>query len=105
LLANISQNVLHDWVDDDCIRILKRCKEAIEPKKDGSKVIVVDIIHGDNDLQSTETGFLFDILMMSCRGSKERCKQEWHDIILSAGYSGYEVHPALGVHSVMELFP
>ncbi|XP_078166969.1 trans-resveratrol di-O-methyltransferase-like [Carex rostrata] len=102
------KNVLHDWCDEDCVRILKRCKEAIEPRKDGSKVIVVDIIQDfeNNNPKATETGFLFDILMMCCHGAKERNKQEWHDLILGAGYSGYKVYPTrLGVDCVLELYP
>ncbi|XP_078166127.1 trans-resveratrol di-O-methyltransferase-like [Carex rostrata] len=106
--AFLIKNVLHDWRDEDCVGILKRCKEAIKPRKDGSKVIIVDIIQDfkNNNPKATETGHLFDILMMSCHGSKERNKQEWHEIILGAGYSGYKIHPTqLGVDCVMELYP
>jgi trans-resveratrol di-O-methyltransferase len=100
--------VLHDWTDEDCVRILKRCKEAIGHKKDGSKVIIMDIIRDvkENDPISTETAFLFDVYMMCGPGAKERSKQEWHDIILGAGFSSYKINPAsLGVYSVMELYP
>ncbi|XP_078165981.1 trans-resveratrol di-O-methyltransferase-like [Carex rostrata] len=106
--AFLLKNVLHDWCDEDCVRILKGCKEAIEPRKDGSKVIIVDIIQDfeNNNAKATETGFLFDILMMCCHGAKERKKQEWHDLILAAGYSGYKIHPTqLGADCVMELYP
>jgi O-methyltransferase domain len=101
--------VLQDWRDDDCFGILKRCKEAIDPKKDGSKVIIVDIVQDmeDNNPKATETGFLFDMLMMLSHGSKERSKQEWHDLILDAGYSGYKMYGSarLGVDSVKKLYP
>ncbi|KAF3341679.1 trans-resveratrol di-O-methyltransferase-like protein [Carex littledalei] len=105
--AILLNNVLHDWRDDDCVRILKRCKEAIEPTKDGSKVIIVDIIldFENNNPKATETGLLFDIYMMCAQGS-ERNKQEWHDLIIGAGYSGYTIYPTrLGVDCVMELYP
>ncbi|XP_073111169.1 trans-resveratrol di-O-methyltransferase-like isoform X3 [Elaeis guineensis] len=29
--------VLHDWSDEDCVKILKRCKEAVPSKKEGGK--------------------------------------------------------------------
>ncbi|KAF3337075.1 trans-resveratrol di-O-methyltransferase-like protein [Carex littledalei] len=106
--AILLNNVLHDWHGEDCVRILKRCKEAIEPRKDGSKVIVVDIIQDfeNNNPKATETGFLFDILMMTSHGTKERTKQEWHDLIIGAGYSGYTIYPTrLGIDCVMELYP
>ncbi|KAJ4810793.1 O-methyltransferase [Rhynchospora pubera] len=102
------KNVLHDWGDEDCIRILKRCKEAIESSKNGGKVIVVDIIIGfeSNDQKTIETSLLFDISMMGLFGSKERNKQDWHGIIIGAGYSDYKIYPdQLGVNSVIELYP
>ncbi|KAJ3707802.1 hypothetical protein LUZ61_011507 [Rhynchospora tenuis] len=102
------KKVLHDWDDEDCVQILKRCKEALESSKNGRKVIVVDIVIGleSNDPKTTETSLIFDISMMGLFGSKERNKQEWHDIILDAGYSGYKIYPAqLGVNSVIELYP
>ncbi|KAD6119316.1 hypothetical protein E3N88_10587 [Mikania micrantha] len=55
--------VLHDWADEECIEILKKCKEAIP--QDTGKVIVVDIIIGgeeDDDLKGV--GLLCDMAMM-----------------------------------------
>ncbi|KAJ3698436.1 hypothetical protein LUZ61_002141 [Rhynchospora tenuis] len=106
--AMFLKKVLHDWADEDCVRILKRCKEALESSKHGGKVIVVDIVidFENNDTKATETSLLYDISMMSIHGSKERNKQEWHEIILGAGYSGYKIYPVqLGVNSVIELYP
>ncbi|KAG5586468.1 hypothetical protein H5410_046902 [Solanum commersonii] len=36
--------ILHDWSDEDCVKILKKCKEAIPSKENGGKVIVIDIV-------------------------------------------------------------
>jgi trans-resveratrol di-O-methyltransferase len=103
------KNILHDWNDEDCVRILERCKEAIESgKNNGGKVIVVDIIIDleSDDPKAVETSLIWDINMMCCAGSKERYKHEWHDIILGAGYSSYKICPArLGVDAVIELYP
>ena len=41
------QWVLHDWGDDDCIRILKKCREAIPIDK--GKVIIVEAIIDEKD--------------------------------------------------------
>ena len=66
--------------------------------------IIVDL--ESDDREAVETSLLSDISMMCCLGSKERNKQEWHDIILAAGYSGYKIGTArLGVDSVIELYP
>jgi len=106
--AILLSTVLHDWRDEDCVRILKRCKEAIDPKKEGTKVIIMDIITDfeNKNTKATETDFLINIYMMCATGSKERNKQEWHDLIIGAGYSGYTIYPTrVGNNCVMELYP
>jgi trans-resveratrol di-O-methyltransferase len=103
----VYQHVLHDWPDEDCVRILERCKEAIESTKDGGKVIVVDMILDEEigDEKATETNLMFNLHMMSV-GAKERTKKEWHDAILSAGYSSYKMYPArMSLYSIIELYP
>ena len=59
-----------------------------------------------DDPEAAETYLLYDLRMMCFLGSKERNKQEWHDIIMGAYYSGYKICPArLGTDAVMELYP
>ncbi|KAF5943833.1 hypothetical protein HYC85_017910 [Camellia sinensis] len=55
--------VLHNWSDEDCVKILKRCREAI-PSKEGGKVIIIDIVvDGDKDEHDiTETKLVCGIL-------------------------------------------
>ncbi|CAA2987560.1 trans-resveratrol di-O-methyltransferase-like [Olea europaea subsp. europaea] len=49
--------ILHDWSDEECVQILKKCKEAIPRKENGGKVIIIDMIVGNNkeDHQHAET--------------------------------------------------
>ncbi|XP_038984957.1 trans-resveratrol di-O-methyltransferase-like [Phoenix dactylifera] len=98
--------ILHDWSDEDCIRILKRCKEAIPPKKDGGKVIIIDIVVGvTTDVSiSVEPQLLFDIEMMILTRGKERSETEWRRLFLAAGFSDYKITASLGLRSVIELY-
>ncbi|CAL5408863.1 unnamed protein product [Camellia sinensis] len=52
-----SRCVLHNWSDENCVKILKRCREAIPSKEDGGKVIIIDmVVDGDRDVHDiTET--------------------------------------------------
>ena len=60
----------------------------------------------NNNPKATETGFLFDIGMMCGHGSEERNKQESHELIIGAGYSGCTIYPTrIGVDCVLELYP
>ena len=66
--------------------------------------IIIDL--ESDDPKAVETSLIWDINMMCCFRSKERNKQEWHDIIMGAGYSGYKICPdRLGVDAVIELYP
>uniref|UniRef100_I1Q6Z9 O-methyltransferase C-terminal domain-containing protein n=1 Tax=Oryza glaberrima TaxID=4538 RepID=I1Q6Z9_ORYGL len=38
--------VLHCFGDDDCVKILRRCKDAIPTRDAGGKVIIINIVVG-----------------------------------------------------------
>ena len=67
---------MHDWNDDECVNILKRCKEAITSKGKKGKVIIIDaVINEEEDEQdSTTAKLLFDILIMAQANGKEKQK-------------------------------
>ncbi|XXG66768.1 hypothetical protein AAC387_Pa06g0276 [Persea americana] len=99
--------ILHDWSDEDCVRILRRCKEAIPPNEEGGKVIIVDMVvdTAQADPKSTEAQLCFDLIMMVHAGGEERDEQEWGKIFIDAGFNQYKITPALGLRSVIELYP
>ncbi|XP_077211908.1 (RS)-norcoclaurine 6-O-methyltransferase-like [Tasmannia lanceolata] len=74
--AVMMMKILHDWDDEDSVKILKRCKEAIP--KEGGKVIIVDIVLDIEDGQEiTRSRYAFDVIMMlSTGGGKERTEKE-----------------------------
>ncbi|EEF39886.1 trans-resveratrol di-O-methyltransferase [Ricinus communis] len=105
--AAILKLVLHCWNDEECIRILKNCREAIASKGKGGKVIVIDIVVDEKKEQDelTETKLLFDILMMVVVNGTERTEKEWKRLFLEAGFSHYKITPLLGVRSLIEVYP
>ncbi|XP_057796261.1 8-hydroxyquercetin 8-O-methyltransferase-like [Salvia miltiorrhiza] len=96
--------ILHDWNDEECVGILKKCKEAIAPSK--GKVIIVDMIVGDEreEHEATETKLLIDALMMAVVTGKERTEKEWAKLFVAAGFQKYNITPVLGLRSVIEVF-
>ncbi|KAF5198424.1 Myricetin o-methyltransferase [Thalictrum thalictroides] len=99
--------ILHDWSDEECVKILKKCSEAIPSKDKGGKVIIIDIvIQEDNGkYESTESQLCLDILMMVVLTGKERTETEWKKLILEAGFTSYKITHALGLRSIIEVFP
>ncbi|XP_058072520.1 (RS)-norcoclaurine 6-O-methyltransferase-like [Magnolia sinica] len=97
------KSVLHDWDDEDCIKILKKCKEAIP---ENGKLVIVDIVM---DVQSTyeftgaRLGMEMDMLITV--GGKERSEEEWRKLIETAGYSRYKITPIVAIESIIEVFP
>ncbi|KAF3444042.1 hypothetical protein FNV43_RR13732 [Rhamnella rubrinervis] len=70
--------ILHDWNDEECVKILGRCKEAITSKgsKKG-KVIIIDMMveNHKGDEESTATQLCFDMLMMTLVTGREEVKR------------------------------
>ncbi|KAJ0986598.1 hypothetical protein J5N97_004954 [Dioscorea zingiberensis] len=98
--------ILHDWNDEECVKILQHCKEAIPKREAGGKIIIIDIVVGatsDPHAHASETQLLFDILVMTCIPGKERNEKEWGRIILAAGFKDYKITPFLGLRSVIEM--
>ena len=66
---------MHDWNNDECVNILKRCKEAITSKGKKGKVIIIDAVINEEDEQDCTTAkLLFDILIMAHANGKEKQK-------------------------------
>nr|XP_043636749.1 trans-resveratrol di-O-methyltransferase-like [Erigeron canadensis] len=99
--------ILHDWSDQECIKILKQCREAIPSKENGGKLIIIDMVikHDPHDNQSLETQLFFDMLMMTVTKGRERSEKEWAMLFLDAGFSEYKIHPVLGLRSLIEVYP
>ncbi|XP_022899362.1 trans-resveratrol di-O-methyltransferase-like [Olea europaea var. sylvestris] len=98
--------ILHDWSDEKCVKILKKCKEAIPSKENGGKVIIIDMIIRNNkeDHQHTETQLFSDLLMMVLFNGKERSEKEWEKLFFDAGYRGYKIAYELGLRSLVKLY-
>ncbi|XP_042439671.1 trans-resveratrol di-O-methyltransferase-like [Zingiber officinale] len=111
--------VLHDWSDEDCVRILQRCKEAIPCKMRGGKVIIIEMVmeqseyddidrdqgkSSSSDYKMQQTKPLFDLYIMGATPGKERCEAEWRNIFTAAGFTDYKMMTTLGLRSVMEVY-
>ncbi|XP_057726288.1 trans-resveratrol di-O-methyltransferase-like [Arachis stenosperma] len=101
--------ILHDWNDEECVKILKRCKEAIMHEDKGGKVVIIDMVVEDDNKKdydrSLESQLFSDMLMMVLFSGKERNKIEWTNLIFSAGFTRYKITPIHGLMSLIEIYP
>ncbi|PON99268.1 O-methyltransferase COMT-type [Trema orientale] len=99
--------VLHDWSDEECLKILKKCKEAI-PSNGKGKLIIIDVVLNDNteddDHDLTEAKLYFDFLMMVLVTGRERSEKDLKKLFLGARFSHYKITPMFGLRSLIEVF-
>lgn len=90
--------ILHDWSDEDCVRILRRCADAASGT---GKVLVLDhISEADGDSTDTE----IDLRVLCWTGGRERTLDQVGTLAKSAGLEVGSVSPALS-RSIVELHP
>jgi hypothetical protein len=108
-MVNDKQWILHAWSDEDCVKILKRCKQAImsEGQQKAGKVIIIDMVRENlnGDEGSIETQLFFDLQMMVAATGMERNEKEWAKLFFDAGFLNYKIHPVLGTRALIELYP
>ncbi|KAK7247250.1 hypothetical protein RIF29_42129 [Crotalaria pallida] len=99
--------ILHDWADEECIKILKNCREAI-PKETG-RVIIGEAVIEEGDKQDhrlKNIGLMLDMVMMAHNLGKERTLKEFEYLFKSAGFSKVTVKTIPNiVKSVIIAFP
>ena len=104
------QWIIHDWGDEESVKILKRCIEAIPSREKGGKVIIIDIVIEENkkedDKEKMDGQLCFDMMMVGLFNTgKERSVEEWKKLFLEAGFSHFNINPLLGLRSLIELYP
>ncbi|GLJ25133.1 hypothetical protein SUGI_0480730 [Cryptomeria japonica] len=93
--------ILHDWDNEQCLKILKNCYEAIP--EDG-KVLIVDAVIDEEEGMKRQAGLLFDMCMMAaCTGGKERTWKEFEDLFYKAGFNSYRVIKLPFLQSLIEI--
>lgn len=98
--------MLHAWSDENCVKVLKKCRGAI-PSNGRGKVMIIDIvINKEKDEHEVSEGKLyFDLLMMVAVTGKERTEKDWEKLFLEAGFTHYKITPLFGLKSLIEVFP
>ncbi|KAK4253769.1 hypothetical protein QN277_010404 [Acacia crassicarpa] len=104
--------IVHDWPDEECLKILKNCREAIASKGEAGKLIIIDSVLEEGDVagdkhnnKTVESQLLMDMLLMVLYPGKERTEKELANLFRSAGFSDYKIHPVLGSRSLIEVYP
>ncbi|QFZ20804.1 methyltransferase [Saccharothrix syringae] len=96
----VLKNVLHDWDDEQCARILGNCRRALRP---GGRVLVVDaVIPPGNEPDFSK---LLDMSMLTLLPGRERTEPQFRDLFDRAGLRLTRVVRTAGVFSLIEAVP
>ena len=95
--AYLLKAVLHDWEDDDAVRILRRCREAIASS--GALLVVERDLGGPNEHADAK---LSDLNMMVGAGGRERTRAEFAALFAAGGFALASTTPSAIGLSVFE---
>ncbi|MFF7726380.1 methyltransferase [Streptomyces sp. NPDC008001] len=91
------KHILHDWNDEDCLRILRAIRAAIVP---GGKLLAVDaVLPPGNEPHFAK---VLDIIMLSVVQGRERTEQEFRGLLGEAGFRVDRIVPTPRYASVVE---
>lgn len=90
MYACILQSVLHDWGDEDCLKVLKNCYKAV-PKN--GKVIIIELVKPEIPDSSVAAKYATedDNNMLQNTGGKERTENEFRTLCKGSGFSNYQI--------------
>lgn len=95
--------VLHDWSDEDCVRILRTCRAAMH---EHSLLLVGEEILEPDPERGRATGYLIDVQMMAMFGrARSRSEAEFRVLFDQAGYIMRRIIPTSSPVSIIEAAP
>lgn len=97
--AYYMHSVLHDWPDDTCRKILANITAAMKPGY--SKLLINENVVPNTDAQWEATAL--DMMMLTLLSSRERTRENWTDLLTSAGLKIAHIYTARnGAESLIE---
>jgi hypothetical protein len=95
--AYVLKAVLHDWEDEDAVRILRRCRAAMPPG--GALLVVERDLGGPNEAADAK---LSDLNMMVGAGGRERTAPEFAALFAAGRFALHSATPSAIGLSVFE---
>lgn len=80
--AYMMKFIIHDWDDEQSIKILRNCRRAMKP---GAKLLVIDLVLPSGN--ESHLGKLLDLNMLVMTGGRERTEEEFRNLYQRAGFS------------------
>ena len=90
----IFQWVSYSWNDDDCIKILGKCRNGISANSGKGKVIIIDVVTDQKHYRNEMTNkLLWAVVMMAGLNGRERGEEDWKKLLLGTGIQKLKIFP------------
>lgn len=89
--------VIHDWSDEDAIRILTAVRRAAPPT---ARLLIIETLVAETPGPHMST--MLDVLMMAITGGRERTPAEYGSLLRQAGFAVQRVIPTKSPYSIVE---
>lgn len=93
--------VLHDWPDAECLRILRRCRDAMRSK---DRLLVIEMLTVPCE-PNIHVGLIDMMMLMYFGEARQRTVEEYKNLFDSTGFSLARVLPTAGAFSIVEASP
>ena len=93
-------HVIHDWNEEQCVAILRNCRQAMRP---GSRLLIVEMVLPAGD--TPHPGKLLDLAMLVMPGGQERTEDEYATLLNQGGFRLTRVVPTESAVSIVEAVP
>lgn len=97
------RTILHDWSDDDCLRILSNVREAINGRK-ATLTLVEQVVAEPFDPVKMRGLLDLQMRVLTHKG-RERTLAEWRDLLQRTGFKLKAAHSTRSLFSVIEAVP
>jgi predicted O-methyltransferase YrrM len=95
--AYIMKQIIKDWDDTQCVRILSNCRQAMQP---GGKVLLAEQVLLPGRAMSTPK--LIDLQLMVVLSGRERYEEEYCGLFRAAGLWISRIWPTKSLYSILE---
>jgi SAM-dependent methyltransferase len=96
----LMKTIVHDWNDEDALKILRNCRRAIRPN--GRLLLIEWVLKGSNE---PDPGRGLDMQMLVQFRGRERTEADFEALLREAGFSLMRVIPTSGPVSIVESRP
>jgi hypothetical protein len=95
--------VLHDWSDEDCVHILKNCRDIMSAQ---ARLLIAEQMLEPDPKRGRPTTYLIDAQMMAMFGNaRERTPEEFDELLHASGLNALRLIPTSSVVSIIEAAP